>query len=251
MNGKVWSKEEEWMLRTQWNTRSSREIAAELGRSYNSIRAKARQLALGKKAFLWWTPYEDMVLRKKYVQEKLSPKEISELLGKTTDSIKSRRIYLGIPCYRISRKWTLEEEDFLRDNWSSLKRKEIAEHLNRTVLAVTRKAQTLKISERYAFVGVGFVARRIGYHRETIHAMIRMLGLPCSYSEAGFTRVPRRTMIYLQRLVEELGWPLQPIRRIKATFVCRKCYRIIRPHYAKDLCKPCYDDAWGKRRRKK
>ncbi|MHC4644104.1 MAG: hypothetical protein ACYTBJ_01285 [Planctomycetota bacterium] len=235
-----WSKQDEWILRTTWHEKPTRQIAKDLGRTYHGVRAKARCLGLSKKACRGWTPYEDLILKRKYEQEKAPARDVCFLLGKTPHSVHGRRDKLGISAHRKCRRWTVKEEDYLRANWLKLPEKRIAKKLRRSLAAVRIRARKLQVSERFKHTSIRKVALMLGYDRKTVMILIKRFKLPIYESEHGQTRIPKKTLAKLQAQVKAMGYPLQPIRKLNNSFVCARCGESRRPHHAKGLCHSCY-----------
>lgn len=53
--------------------------------------------------------------------------------------------------YKKNRSWTLEEYEFLKSNWGKLSKKEIAEHLNRSISAVSCKADRIGLKDYFIY----------------------------------------------------------------------------------------------------
>lgn len=95
-------------------------------------------------------------------------------------------------------RWTEEHEQFMRDNYGVMSSKEISTILGRTVRAVGRKADSMKLTEpsgpaikwlpehveflvaNYADRGAGFVAERVGHNIESVRRTASRLGIKIS-----------------------------------------------------------------------
>jgi plasmid maintenance system antidote protein VapI len=249
MKKRKWTKDEIWYLRVNWHKKLTREIAEHLGRSENSINCRAWRLKLSRKARSHWSPYDDILLKRKYEEENLSVEEVCELMGRSKGGLHARRIRLGIPSKKPNNRWSLKDEDFLRKEWGYLPDQEIADRLGRTLIAVRRRAAILRISERHAHISMNKAAKIIGYDKRTVKALVKKAQLPHSKSLTGMFRLPEKTVLQLQKIVEALGYPCRPIQSLQTTFVCRECIRKTRPHHANGLCHPCYIVDYRRKRR--
>ena len=88
--------------------------------------------------------------------DKLSVKELSEKLGKTDKSIRSKLERMGIGLRKLNRqeifKWNKEQLDFLKTNYKTMTDREIAKILfnddcDKAAARVFRKRTTLKLEK--------------------------------------------------------------------------------------------------------
>lgn len=162
-SGKHWTLEDDQQLRTLWEERSPKEIAASLGRSIQSVLNRAHQLKLKAKRppnrKYFWTAEQDALLKERYNSQ---PRRIDEL-ARTLPmyprwAIKKRAATLGIARTK-ERNWTKKGEKSLR-KWLAHRSVEwIARKLNRTVTAVVLKAKRLKIKKS----GAGYTANSLAF----------------------------------------------------------------------------------------
>lgn len=105
-----------------------------------------------KKALPHWRFTDDDI---KFINEhykSMTDKEIAEALGKkllSADSIKQKRLKLGIwkrpQSIGLARKWTLEEERFLAENFDKLTDVKLGKKVNRSRLAILQKRNRMKL----------------------------------------------------------------------------------------------------------
>jgi hypothetical protein len=157
-SGKHWTLEEDGRLRTLWEERSPKDIAASLGRSIQSVLNRAHQLKLKAKRppnrKYYWTAEQDALLKERYNSQ---PRRIDELVRALPMyprwAIKKRATVLGIARTKEP-NWTKKDKRFLA-KWLPRRSIEwIARKLNRTVTAVALKAKRLKITKS----GAGYTA---------------------------------------------------------------------------------------------
>ena len=140
---KEWKKEEIEFLVKNYGKMKIREIARRLGRSYGSVRTKAKVLGLQRRNYKFWTEEEKKFLLENI--DKLSLDEIAKRLGRSRESVKRMKNKLGIHAVR---KWTQEEVAFLIDNYSKMTTQEIAEKLGRSIDSVRGKILLLGLRKR-------------------------------------------------------------------------------------------------------
>jgi len=169
-----WTPEEEKRLMEQRNLgKSFSEIAKVLGRNrrgvehriYELLRGKASKPSVSKPMFPsscfrnTWADTEIDYLKKFY--GKINTKDISASLGRTEASIKVQASQLGltnrnkkeeVPALtnkfvqgRVQGIWKMEEDDYIRKFYATIKTKDIAKSLNRTPAAVRCRAKGLKV----------------------------------------------------------------------------------------------------------
>ena len=71
------------------------------------------------------------------------------------------------------KRWTKEEEEYLKENWGRLKIESIAKKLGRSKRAVEARAySTLKLGQQMSWYSLKEVAKMIGVNKETIRKRI-------------------------------------------------------------------------------
>lgn len=113
-----------------------------------------------------WTEDEDIYLEYLAFQGDANLQEAAEFLGRTVAAIVSRLVLLrkrnNEVCY-LREPWSEKEDNFLRNNYKTLKNNQLAESLNRTVPAVSNRKKLLGLKS----------IRPIAVHREKIIEMAR------------------------------------------------------------------------------
>ena len=95
-----------------------------------------------KKSKSEWSEEDDNFLRENH--EKMTVKEMAELLDATYDSVYNRCYVLGLT---KSPNWSEEEDNFLKENYDKITHKEMAEELNRSVGSTYVRLYTLGLEE--------------------------------------------------------------------------------------------------------
>lgn len=148
--GKHWLQKEIQYLIINWNKISFDEIMEYLNRTQDSIMRKARRVGLNV------CKMEDEMLKRKWSKEEdqtiienyrvLTPVEISLRLKRTVSAIRKRAMYLGV-ANKVTR-WSMKEEDFLKEKWGISNLNNIAKRLNRSTNSVTLKAYQMSLREQ-------------------------------------------------------------------------------------------------------
>lgn len=142
--GRFWTDEEVQFLKDNWFSKSTAQLARELGRSESMVGKKANQVGLKKGAadrigMDYWTDEQIQYVKANY--GRVSAQEMSRVLGKSKAAIHtkaSQDLGLRDPNWGAY-EWTAEEDQYLLDNYPAKKQKEIAQQLGRSVAQVTRR----------------------------------------------------------------------------------------------------------------
>lgn len=120
------------------------EIAARLGRTYEGVKSKVAELGLHRPPRRW-TPKEDAMIVRHYESERLH--KLAARLNRTVAAIRTRRTVLrrtsGQPSAQL--RWTPAEDAFLLANYDSAGRQFVAQHLGRSVAAITHRRHILRL----------------------------------------------------------------------------------------------------------
>jgi hypothetical protein len=74
---------------------------------------------------------------------------------------------------RARKKWTKEEDEFLKENWGRIKIESIVKELNRSKRAVEERAYNiLKLGPQMSWYSLKEVSEIIGVHKDTIRKRI-------------------------------------------------------------------------------
>lgn len=92
-----------------------------------------------------WTEEEIEFLKENYEKEK--PEKIAEELSRSLSSVYCKAQSLNLSSKRCGygRKWTSEEEKYLKENYSELPPQKIADELDRSLNSVYGKAKNLDL----------------------------------------------------------------------------------------------------------
>ena len=173
-----WSNAEINRLRELSQTKKINELVKELNRTSSSIQAMAKKLGISimsdrKK----WTDEEYKLLEKLTMNDKKTPKEIAEILGRTEDAIIIKINRRGLKIQTNDKRfWTTEEETLLSDLWGTESFETIAKKLNRTVSSIKNKASLL---------GLGSVIES-NYNGLTIKDISDLLGVNINTVSVGW-----------------------------------------------------------------
>ncbi|GAB3882746.1 hypothetical protein [Spirosoma agri] len=165
-----WTPEEDQFLKDNWATMSKTEVGSALGRSRGAVSARVSYLkltktpeqirALTKKNRVYtssWTPDEDQFLRDNW--EKLSKADIARALKKNhASNVWLRGNSLGLSMSNESKRliyeqrksksdyfFSLEDEQFLRANYTKIPVRKLSEILHISTNAIHCKARLLGI----------------------------------------------------------------------------------------------------------
>lgn len=132
-SNKHWSIEEVEFLKSN-NYLTPEELSGKLNRTSGSIWAKANNLgiALAYNQYHWDEKSID-ILRRNY--DKLTSKELADILGTTPHSVEMKAFTLNIKKNKQS-VWTDDEIEFLKNNYDKYKYKELAIKLNKNVKTI-------------------------------------------------------------------------------------------------------------------
>jgi len=141
-----WRREEVKFLLDNFDRMSLKDLARELGRSYESVKAKSRSLGLKKMQYRKWTKEEIEFLREN--ADKMTIKEMAQRLGRSYEITVRTFRYLNLRG-KGQRRWTPEEERILREEFSKgTPLKEIAEKLDRSYDSIKGKISSLNLKRR-------------------------------------------------------------------------------------------------------
>lgn len=164
---------------------------------------------------------------------------------------------------RHKRRWTEDEIKYLQWNWGPGDMRKVVKHLGRSHIAVEKKAVELKLGGvRRGTKTLHQLSRETGYARSTLEIAASNIGLKFHRTFRGGRNPkdrPRDFAISFEQ--EELIIDyLTKTRHHKMCFrkdglmspagqwgvgrkppQCTRCKRDDKPHYAKGLCRPCYN----------
>lgn len=143
----LWSDEDVKLLKDNYSSMTDEELGALLGRTANSIERKRHSLNLKKKIQYSKIKITDEI-KEEIKNLDVSVREAYKLLhpkyGITRDQIEKFYKDSGIS-NRAPRKWTKEEDDFIKKNTDVISTYDIAQKLNRTPVSVSKRRHALGI----------------------------------------------------------------------------------------------------------
>jgi hypothetical protein len=153
---KLWTKEEDALIRTLYPTMQAKDIAAQLAeRDSKSVQTRASFLGVKKDPAhkkpnnLW--PDEDINKLRQLWEEGHSKAEIAEMIGRNPDCIK-HQIYRQIRDFGLAkrpdrRQWSEEETDYLIQHYKNTPARQISNILGKCEDSIRRKAKSLHITK--------------------------------------------------------------------------------------------------------
>jgi DNA-binding Lrp family transcriptional regulator len=142
-----WTLEEDARLAALAGARAT-VIAAELGRSFNAVRVRLRQLGLRTRHPNTWSTEEEKKLRKLY-SKKLPVSKIAEKLGRSYKAIVSHAQKMGVRKIEKPAAWTPREDALLASLASSSTIEQFAKRFGRSQYLVRMRFKELGIQRRY------------------------------------------------------------------------------------------------------
>lgn len=151
----VWIKEEDEILKENYNKLSLNELSDKMGRTIYAIQNRATMIGIKRTnvaKYMTWTPEEKELLEKvchegdaRYIQEKYFP-------DRTICSIKGalRRKEVKDPCVRHS-PWTDEEIEYVINNYEFTSNIELSEKLGRSKDSIVCLARKYNLKKDYYF----------------------------------------------------------------------------------------------------
>lgn len=180
-NQKLFTAEEDQLLRDLYGTKTLKQLAEEMKRSTHSINNRIQRLGLREAVRIRvpWTKEEDDYLRK--YCNKQSAKEIGAYIGRTPNSVASRIRKLDLRPETICRRWTEKDDEYLVRNYGIKKLSSIAKKLGRTEQAVEKRVGRLGLGGVRAHIA-NFtsyeLAEALGVDPTTVHRWVEQQGLP-------------------------------------------------------------------------
>lgn len=147
-----WSDEDKAILKEWYGIKSNYEISLLLSKPYSVKAIKSAATRYKIKCRELWTEEEKNYLALHY--ENTPIETIRKVLSnRTPSSILGQARQCGLKSfYYYQSRWSEDEEQYLRDNYSKTKTKVIAQHLNRSIEGVTQHANMMGL-EKDAEIG--------------------------------------------------------------------------------------------------
>jgi hypothetical protein len=155
-----------------------------------------------------WTDQEIEYLKKNW---NLIPlQQVMETLQRSEDSIMRKAGRLGLDTHksekdRIKRKWSSEENDFIRKNYKKMSVEEISQHINRTVPAIRKRALALGVAsevnrwsleeeeflkDKWGIINLDSIAKKLNRSRNSVMLKAHQLSLREQVSACGVYLTP-------------------------------------------------------------
>lgn len=150
---KKWQDSEVQFLKDNVSTMTNKELSKALNRNINSVAAKIAELDLantirysgGRKK---WQDSEIQFM--KDVADKMTNKEIAEILGRSIGSVSLKICQMGLTRKNVKKPWTEEDVNFLQENIKRMTYVEMGNKLGRTADCVRAKAKNLGIDKKHS-----------------------------------------------------------------------------------------------------
>lgn len=144
-----WSRNDERLLRRDYQRYGPRYVARLLGRTRAAVRNKAYQMKLTETPGRSWTAVDDRTLRRYHAH--MAMPELAAKLGRSVPAVGARLTKLGLSTEKAP-AWSAKEIAFLRRHAHTMRRSEVAARLGRPLGGVNRMVAHLGLShERTVF----------------------------------------------------------------------------------------------------
>lgn len=169
-----WTDEEIEYLKENYSSKSSKEIAAYLGRTSHAVQNMARQHNL--RATRYWSDEKKKFLTENY--GKYSNKELAEMLGTKPSCIRQFAYKNGL---KSGRFFSPEDEEYIANHVGRMSYAKIAKKLGRDMNSVKDKVRDMGIGYCWenvdGYIHLNEIARMVGRDRSTINKTWRKKGL--------------------------------------------------------------------------
>lgn len=158
-----WTVEEDEYIRKHAFTKRWVDIARDLGRKDNTVRARAYSMGILKHPN--WSEEEKQIIRDNYGKMRLE--DIAKLIGRARNNVSMMANKMGYRTYKRKPAWTPEEDKIIRDNSTSTSA-QISMLLNgyRTEKAVEMRRKVIK-SPRVFTYPYKLYRKQVEWHRGT------------------------------------------------------------------------------------
>lgn len=142
MSNKKWTDGEISYLKNNYSSKTDEEIGKILKRSSGAIEAKRSILGLKKRTKLSISDKDKQII----LNSNLTYSEIADKFSITSEQARSLFRYNTEANYlHTNKRWSLEEDRFLLENYNSMSDSKIGEHLNRTTVSVLKRRKRLDL----------------------------------------------------------------------------------------------------------
>ncbi len=141
MKVKDFTEEQKEYIRKNWQKKSIKALAKEIGCARDTLKKVADSMNLEEHYSNIWQE-EEIEQLKALIKAKKSVSEIASELNRTTNAIYQKAEKLEVPLNEI---WTEEEKEHLKEMWGNIKIETISKKLDRTVDAIKHQAVLMKL----------------------------------------------------------------------------------------------------------
>ncbi len=140
---RIFTDDEKQYIIENWGLISIYKMKNKLHCSWDAVAnyGKEKGLQMPVQTHIKWDDEEIQEL--KDLAPKLHYKKIAKRLGRSSEAVYTMGCKLGITLIQDNRWWTLEEIEYLRENWGYAKVEVLAKHLRRSVSSINTKALEL------------------------------------------------------------------------------------------------------------
>lgn len=148
MHPRRWTIEEDNYIRKYFKVKSFSQMAKELNRTITVVQRRVEFLGykFEKRTFKKWTPDEEELLKQ------LAPnyyiEEIAKALNRTTSSIKAKIKMMNIESITLRRKFSDEENEYIKNNYGIISNSEISRFLKVSKSVLDRQIRFLNIKKK-------------------------------------------------------------------------------------------------------
>ncbi len=147
LNKNLWSKEEVLFLKQNYDIMTDAEISLILNRTVSGIEKQRRKLSLKKTRRCYkenkWSNKEIFTLIRLHNTKKIS--EISKYISRSEKAISLQLHRLGLVKHK---RWSEEEDLFLKTNYKEYSFFKLSSELNRTVKSIKHRKKVLNLTEK-------------------------------------------------------------------------------------------------------
>lgn len=140
-----WSEEDVNFLIENYKKITSKEISKRLNYRHQPREVRRKAATLGLSESPYWTQEEEQILKDNYsnipmseLQKLLPNRSLCSIIGKSN-------VYGLMSYFYLSRLYTDDENQYLKDNYLDKTDKELAEHLNRSATAIQQRLCVLNL----------------------------------------------------------------------------------------------------------
>lgn len=140
-----WSVDDIEFLKNNYGVITSREISEIMNHRHEEREVRRKAAELGMSICSFWTEDEERILRENY--SKIPMKELQKLLpGRTLASIMGKSKSFGLISYfNLTKQYSDEDIQYIKDNYLNKTDEQIAEHLNRSISAIQQRLWLLNL----------------------------------------------------------------------------------------------------------